>query len=220
MTEETEATEPPARPKRHKLTREEASRGGRARTPKRAAHSRTAAWRNGSRAIAGVKLPEVVKARLRKLDPEAPELIAEFVDAVAAGRLDESTKLFARSLVEHEMLRAKVVEKIAEDGLTTKDLLLDLNGKVYGEKVRAHPLLEFVHKLQASNLATAEALQMTRKSRGEGHRDAAMTRFLERRTLLQEQRHRMLPPASRADDDEPIDVTPLPEEGVRVGGEK
>jgi hypothetical protein len=37
-------------------------------------------------------------------------------------------------------------------------LLIDLNGKVYGEKVRAHPLLEFVHKLQASNLATAEAL--------------------------------------------------------------
>ncbi len=184
----------PTKPKRHVLTLEERRRGGRARTPKKRAAVRMNAYRHG-RDAGSVTPQEAIESRLRRIDPDLPELVATVVEELAGDRVDAATKLLARSMLEHEILRQKIVEKIS-GALTVEDVLLDKDGQPYGHRLKAHPLLEHLQKLQRSILDSAEALQVTRKARGEGAKNAAMTAVLERAAMLRSaDKSRMLPPA-------------------------
>lgn len=144
---------------------------------------------------------EVKDALLRKIHRDAPEMIAGvFEIAARGGEIDAFSRQAAKGLFETELLRRQAVDAIVEDGVVVEDHAYDKDGNVAGIRKKAHPLLEHVGKMSEQLGYTAEAQQMTRKSRGEGEKDAAVTALLNRRALLRSaDKGRMLPPGGVID---------------------
>lgn len=164
---------------------------------------RTQNYRHGRRA--GVITAErAQRARLRKLDPEAPELIEAMVKAAGGGDLDVPTRIAATAMIETEILRRRAVDAVKEDGIRVEDEMFDRDGKVYGTRKKAHPLLEHIHRFNEDVGATAEQMQVTKKSKGEGARDDAITRMLEHDAQLRSADKSRFPMPGPA-----IDITPV-----------
>lgn len=187
-------------------------KGSRDRKPRKAVEMTPAlrraqalrAFKNGKFA----KLATLAEGRmeiLRRLHPELPELIEAAIDAVG-GDLEEWQKTGALSLVELEITRRALVDRIHEDGVIVQDVTRDIKTKeeVPTETIRlkAHPLLEPARKIHKELGFTADDMRLTKKSRGAGDVDDAKAALLRRRVLLQQGRARMAAP---------IDVTPEPQ---------
>ncbi len=157
--------------------------------------NRTRNYKHGRRAKV-VTVAEARIAQLRKIHPEAPEILAAALEAINGGNLDDVNKLGARAFTEAELIRRDTVDRIRQDGVTVEDQILNNDGAAIGVRTKAHPLFEPMTKLYAILGYTAPDMQMTRKSRGEGDKDAAITAMLKRRALLlSADKNRMLPPA-------------------------
>lgn len=148
--------------------------------------------------FAKVLTPEEIKeGLLRQIHPQAPELFRTvFKAAATGGDLDEYSQLSAEGMVQTALLRGHAIEKIVEDGIVVEERGYDAQGQTKVIRRKAHPLLERVIQMSEQLGFTAEQMQMTRKSRGEGEKNAAVTAMLTRRTLLRSaDKGRMLPPA-------------------------
>jgi hypothetical protein len=161
--------------------------------------NRTRAWKHG-RYAKKVTMAEAKVAQLRKIHPDAPEILQAVVEALQGEGFEQLTMVGAQALTEAELIRRNSVAKINEDGVTVQDQTLSADGRVVGTKTRAHPLLEHLHRLHDTLGFTADAMRASAKSRGEGARDAAMAQLLRRRAMLQGQgKDGMLPPAPTVD---------------------
>lgn len=173
-------------------------------TEKRLAANRRNALKHGQAAL--VLTPEEIrKGLLEKIRPGAGDILDHvFESAVATGDLTELGQVGARAMMETEILRRVAVVKIAEDGITVNDELMTREGEVYGHRIKAHPLLKPVLEMTEKLGFTAEQMQLSKRSKGEGAKDQAIVDLLEHRKRLVAARGRMLPEAKPA-----IDVTPV-----------
>jgi hypothetical protein len=148
---------------------------------------------------------------LRKLHPDGPEILAAAIAAVAGGDFEPYELAGAQALAEAEILRRAGVDAIQEKGVIVKEIRVERgpDGQEIArtEKWKANPLLDHVRRFHPVLGFTAEEMQITRRGRGQGARDAATTRLLERAAMLREaiKATPMLSPAP-----DPIDVTPEP----------
>lgn len=145
--------------------------------------NRTRNWKHGRRATI-VTVAEARIAQLRKIHPDAPEILAAALEAMNGGNLDGVNGLGAQAFAEAELIRRDTVDRIRDDGVTVEDQILNGDGEAIGVRKKAHPLFEPLRHLYAILGYTAPEMQLTRKSRGEGEKDAAMTALLNRRTML------------------------------------
>ncbi len=140
-------------------------------------------WKHGRRAQV-VSVVEARLSRLTKVHEDAPRIFADIVDAMEGNGFDGVNLMGAQAITETEILRRQAVDKVNDDGVTVTDQLLSKDGEVIGERLRAHPLLEHVHRFNETLGFTAADMQLSRKSRGEGEKDAAMTAMLKRDAML------------------------------------
>jgi hypothetical protein len=153
-------------------------------SPKTAAANRTRALKHGRRSRLYVGNPDellgvAVEKRLGKIDPELPGIYR----AVRAAREGDGAGLeavhdFAYS--EGELVRRRLAEGIRDEGVVIREALYDRDGKLVGERLKANPVLESFHKAQEQVGATADAMRLTKKSRGEGAVSDAQAAFLRR----------------------------------------
>lgn len=162
-------------------------------SPAQIAANRVQNWKHGRYA----QTATLIEARARDLserDPELVPLTEGYLDALETGSLDAPNAVAALSLAEQESRRRRVADRITKDGETLEELLFDKDGNEIGRRLRAHPLLE-VEKGLVQNLGhTASEMQLTRKSSGEGRKDAAMAALLRRDALLRGMPKDALPP--------------------------
>ncbi len=150
---------------------------------------------------------QVREALVEKIAPGASEILDNvFADAAETGNLRGVNLAGARALFETELIRRAMVKTIAVDGVLVDDDMIDRDGNVYGHRTKANPLLEHVTKMAEQLGFTAEQMQLTKKSRGEGLKDKALTDLLEHRAKLSALKAGMPPPRPALP--EPIDVTP------------
>ena len=196
---ETTMTGPsPTRKRKRKLKR--------ISSPAQIAANRIRRWRHGGRSKV-VTAYEGRMAQLRKIDPELPEIIAAVI-AAGAGDLEKLQRLGLQALAEMEVLRRLSVEQIHRDGVVVEDQVLDRDGKVVGTRKKAHPLMENTRHFHDVLGFTAEQMQLTAKSRGQGEKDAAMTKLLARQAMLRAADKSRMPPPPKSLADGAIDVTP------------
>jgi len=152
-------------------------------TPASAAASRVAAWKTGKYARV-VTVGEVYLKKLAEQDPDFPGLLEGYLGAIEGGSLEHPNAVTAVALAQRERRRRQIADSIEEKGVVLHEAIVDADGKHLGYRLRANPLLEAERDLARDLGHTAEAALITRKSRGEGAKDEAMTAALRRDALL------------------------------------
>ena len=145
--------------------------------------ARTANWRHGATAKVVTPL-EGRMSRLKKLHKDAPQIFADIVESLSGGDHGRADAMAASALVETEILRRSAVDQIRADGVAVREPIRTAEGVEIGSRLRANPLLESVRHMNEQLGVTADALQLTRKSRGEGARDTAVIAMLARDAML------------------------------------
>src|SRR5512143_1765076 len=110
---------------------------------------------------------EVLRYRLEKIDPDAPDLIDRYVEA-QAGDLSVLDRQVAAGLASTEILRRKTVERIAERGVDIEETILNAEGQIVGRRVKANPLWDCLKWLSAAQGCSAKDAGLTRESRPRG----------------------------------------------------
>jgi len=175
------------------------------RSPKQRAALRTNGYAHGRRAVT-VTREEAMEVKLaRSLGREdAPAIVKAFVDGMA-GDLTGLEAVTAGSLAEQELLRRDLHEKLEAQGSVLTESVTDADGRIIASRIRVHPAVEAARKLAEGLGQTAAEQRLTRKSRGEGERDAAVTAMLRRDALLASGTRRELT-APPEDDEEAIET--------------
>ena len=156
-------------------------KGGLAKSAKKRKAVRVAALKHGRDAKA-LTNAEKREAMLRKIDPDAPEVLAAVRDAMA-GNLEAYQRLGLEALGDAEILRRASVRSIKKRGALVKSVTTTEDGRTI-ETWKAHPLMDHARRLHGILGYTADEMQLTAKSRGQGAKDAAATALLERLALL------------------------------------
>ena len=180
---------------------------GRKQSPAHAAKSRTANFRSGRRASV-VSIEEGARAALNRIHPHATQIINAYAEAICQGRPGSVDPFTIAAMSEKAIMRLVATEQIREKGLTVEDTFHDKSGKVVGKRVKANPLFEHVRWMDEHLGLTVSDLQISRKSRGEGAKNEAETRELERRTRLatfMQENPKRLPPAPDITDSETVE---------------
>lgn len=142
-------------------------------TAKSRAASRVAAWKHGkyAKAVCGY---EGTRAALERKAPGAAAVIDALAGAIEDGNHDSLQPLGIVAMAQKEMIRRQIVEDVRKRGVIVEEQLIDKDGRELGIRVKAHPGLEPMRHLDEQLGHTADQMQLTRKSRGEGAVNEAM----------------------------------------------
>jgi hypothetical protein len=164
-------------------------------TPARAAANRVRAWKHGLRAQV-VTQKDVLRALFARLVPGGPEVAEAYVAAMEHGDSSGLNEIAVVAMSQSELVRREVVREIRERGVLVEDDLVNSEGEAIGKRIKANPLLEPLRHFDERLGHTAEQLQLTRKSRGEGAVNAALAFRLQRDAQLRalDYAQRRLPP--------------------------
>ncbi len=168
--------------------------------------NRTKGWKHGGRSKT-VTLLEGRISRLVKLHPDAPQIFADITEAMMGGDPAPLDTMTASALAETEILRRHAVDQIKDAGLTIRDAMVNPEGQEIGSRLKAHPLLEPLRHMNDALGVSADAMLLSRKSRGEGERDAALVKMLERDAMLRAYPKELCPPPA---EEEPIEAGVVP----------
>jgi hypothetical protein len=148
-----------------------------------------------------VTVVEVVEARRRalaKIDPEAPAIAKAYQDALEGGGMEGVDALNVGDMTENRIIRKRLVNRVLEDGPIVEEHVIGKNSEgepeVIATRLRAHPGLADVHAFNAELGITAADMQVSRKSRGEGEKDAAIAAMLRRDAMLRSTPKDDMPP--------------------------
>ena len=114
--------------------------GGRAKTPAKLAAAGRAALVHGRRSTKHFSPAQIRNELLRKIHPDAPEIIAAAIAAVA-GDFEPYELVGAQALAEAEILRRAGVDAIQKKGILVKETRTEIDGSVV-ERWKANPLLD------------------------------------------------------------------------------
>jgi len=164
-------------------------------TEKSRAASRMAGWKHGKYARV-VTARDARRSQLEKAVPGAAVLMEAYAEGIGEGNLDALEPLSITAMAENEILRRRAVDEVRERGVLVEEALIDKDGREIGSRVKANPALEHVHAFNETLGYSADQLQLSRKSRGEGAVNAAMAFRLSRDQQLRamDQKQVALPP--------------------------
>jgi hypothetical protein len=191
------------------------SRGGRVpgisvpSTEKSRAASRTNAWKHG-------KYAKVVSQRFgqraeleRTFGSGAADVIERNVLAITGDDPEATLPLHAIAMSETEFIRRKLVDEVRDKGVLIAEDLVTAEGTSLGVRQKINPVLEPLRHFNEQLGHTADQLQITKKSRGEGAVNEAMRFRIERdaqlRQLDRPHRRALPPPAAEITDAEVIE---------------
>jgi hypothetical protein len=146
---------------------------------------------------------EVLGAKLDRAIPGGAA-ICDAYRAEADGEFGALDLLHVEAMTESELLRRQMVGEVRKRGVLVEEALIDKEGNPVGTRVKANPALEPLRHFNEQLGHTADQLQITPKSRGQGERDAAqamafrLQRDAELRRLDRPFRRALPPPAERA----------------------
>jgi len=162
-------------------------------TPARLAQRRVAAWKHG-RFAQTVTRQEVAYTHL---DQALPGMGAAFVlqayrKAELEGDFSDVEKIAAQAMAEAEVIRRQAADDVLERGVVFDEPVIDGRGEPIGKKLRAHPLLDRIVRLDEQLGHTADQLQLMRGKTA----NAALAFRLERDEQLRalDRFRRQLPP--------------------------
>jgi hypothetical protein len=169
-------------------------------TPARVAANRVRAWKHG-RFAQTVTKQEVAYTHL---DQALPGMGAAFVhqayrNAELEGDFSDVETIAAQAMAENEVIRRQAVDDVLKRGVALDEPVLNGKGEAIGTRLRAHPLLDPLRRLDERLGHTADQLQLTPKSRGGKRVNAALAFRLERDAQLRalDRDRRELPPPMR-----------------------
>jgi hypothetical protein len=164
-------------------------------TPARVAANRVRRWIHG-RYARSVTHREVARANLERETPGAASVLEAYHAALEEGDFSGVEAISALALAESELVRRNAVDDVFERGVAFDEPVINGRGEEIGTRLRAHPLLDQLRHLDEQLGHTADRLQLTPKSRGEGRVNTALAFRLERDAQLRalDQDRRELPP--------------------------
>lgn len=131
---------------------------------------------------------DVLRYRLSQYDPDLPEVfercIEGYIKAISGGDLSALDEERAAAFATKALIRKKAAEGILEKGAMIEEEQFDKDGDFVGLRVKAHPLLEPLSKLDEQLGYTAEQERLTKRSQGQGARDDALAARLRRDVQL------------------------------------
>lgn len=159
------------------------------------------------RAAKVVTPEQAARYKLQRIHPDLPELIERYTRAISDGLPQEVDPITVQALVSKELMRRKLMQSVDDKGVLLSDKFFNKEGDVVGERYKAHPALEAIRWMDEQLGHTATDAQITRKSKGEGQRNQAETREIERRTRLAAlvQQGKGPPPRERIEDSEIVE---------------
>jgi hypothetical protein len=113
------------------------------------------------------------------------------------GDFSDVEKIAAQAMAESEVIRRRAIDDVLEHGIAFDEPVLDGKGEAIGTKLRAHPLLDRIVRLDEQLGHTAEDLRLVRPSGREAAGSAAMAFRLQRDAQLRaldKDRPRLPPP--------------------------
>jgi hypothetical protein len=160
-------------------------------TPARIERNRMNSYRSGKRAMT-VSSVDYIKYRLGRVSKDLPAIIDACFEA-QRGNLkpleQETAKRIASSFILYDMM----LKRVMNEGVSIKEPILDAQGNRTGYRRKAHPLLDAIGALADQLGLTAQQACLSRKSRGQDQRDAAITSaLLSRDARLREARRLQL----------------------------
>jgi hypothetical protein len=172
-------------------------------TPARIAANRVRAWKHGGRARM-VTWRAVLRAKFDKILPGGAAIVDAY-RAEADGEFGALDLLHTQAMAESELLRRQMVGEVRKRGVLVEEALIDKEGNLVGTRVKANPALEPLRHFNEQLGHTADQLQITPKSRGQGDRAAAQAaafraeRDAQLRQLDRPNRRRLPPPPASED---------------------
>ena len=154
-------------------------------TPRSRAASRANAFKHGGRAQVVTPL-DVQRERLRRISPDAPEIIESYATQLSTGDSSGVDALTVAALTETELMRRATGREIRERGINIEEAIIGPDGSVRTDvvKLKANPALEH-YRWQSEHVgATADQMRLSRKSGGEGAVNDALAKQLARRAML------------------------------------
>ncbi len=147
--------------------------------------ARVAALKHGGRASIVSAQEARGLALERKFGKGSREVLDAYHAAISDGDTSGTDALAERGLANLEMIRRDMVSKVAKQGSVLKEgIVSPSTGEILGERVRVHPAVEPVAKFSELLGFVSSARRLDPKSRGEGARDEALTRLMQRDRLL------------------------------------
>jgi hypothetical protein len=144
---------------------------------------------------------------LTHLDQALPGMGAAFVlqayrKAELEGDFSDVEKIAAQAMAENEVIRRQAVNDVLERGVLFDEPLINGKGEAIGTRLRAHPLLDRLQRLDEQLGHTADQQQITPKSGGGKKVNAALAFRLSRDAALRAldpDRRRLPPPETPGD---------------------
>ncbi|MDQ5870618.1 MAG: hypothetical protein M3547_00210, partial [Acidobacteriota bacterium] len=154
-------------------------------TPRSRAASRANAFKHGGRAEVVTPL-DVQRERLRRISPDAPEIIESYAAQLSTGDTSGVDALTVAALTETELMRRETYRTIREKGELIKEAVIGPDGNVRLDvvKLKANPLMEHARWQSEHVGATADQMRLSRKSGGEGAVNDALAKRLARNAML------------------------------------
>ena len=161
-------------------------------TPARIQRNRVIAFKHGLYAKS-VTPDEVLRYRLARADPELPGILDAYLEA-QKGNLSPLDLEIAKGFAEKRLVRNQVVMRILREGVEIEEPILNSQGRRVGNHIRANPLFDALKSLDEQLGITVEQARLSRRSRGQGERDDAVSAALLRDARLRAADKSRLPP--------------------------
>ncbi len=155
-------------------------------SPSAAAASRVANLRTGKYARSTYVSPRqalevrTAKSMRRRLGAEGDAIFRAAREAQTGGGFEAVEEIQALAYTENEITRREMRDKVQETGVLIEEQLFDKDQRPVGVRVKSNPLLEHLAKATEFTGGTADAMRLTKKSRGTGAVEDAQAAFLRR----------------------------------------
>jgi hypothetical protein len=204
-TQESAAARDDYKARREEFVSERKQKRKHVMTPARLERNRMNPYRSGKRARTVTSL-DYIKYQLGRVSKDLPAILDACIEA-QKGNLSALEVEVAKRLAADFILRDVMFAKIKSQGISVVEIVRNDEGKPIGKRIRVHPLLEHLNRLNEQLGITMEQACLSKKSRGQGARDAAITSaLLSRDARLREARRLQLaapdPDLLREDDED------------------
>jgi len=162
-----------------------------------------------------IQAVDFVMYKLGTINKSYPKLLEACFEA-QRGSMASLEYETAKRLAAQMILRDTIAAKIMKQGVATSEIVRDQNGKLVGRRIIVHPLLAHLSRLDEQLGITMEQARLSKRSRGQGARDDAITEALTRDARIRAAKNLQLPAADPSilkeeeeEEEKPIDTDPI-----------
>jgi hypothetical protein len=172
-------------------------------TPAQQAASRINPIKDGRHALVATVKDKLAQKFDRVRGKGAAEVEEAFRDQIFGGDARGVDALAASGLADLELVRRGLSRAVKKQGAVLREAIVSpADGSIVGERIKAHPGIDPLIKISETLGFSSQARRLDPRSRGEGARDDAVARLMERDKLLRGwSKDGMAPPPPPADED-------------------